>query len=229
MVHRIDPRIKFRDVFHHVAQHTEQLRTAIVGDIGRYVVEDGSLASSRRPFRTDLLLEPELYMQLKPTYTALLYHGSLNRRELADELIWKWTEATGKYVGCPYWSVRAKSLFDEVAATFKEKLSLTEAVKLADRLSAKGLESRIIHEHVYPRGDLRKLLRRPGANVRDLLERLGVSCVVLGSEDRAIARGGIKCEENPWKRYTATEVKLVDNPEWPKEQRDMITDAGLLA
>ena len=45
-------------------------------------------------------------------FTDNLYYDSLRLRPISDELIWKWSEATGKYIGCPYWSARAKALFD---------------------------------------------------------------------------------------------------------------------
>ena len=60
-------------------------------------------------------LDPNFYAGMREKYGRILYYGVFSlpgKRTLANELIWKWTEATGKYVGCQFWSIDAKAVFD---------------------------------------------------------------------------------------------------------------------
>jgi hypothetical protein len=61
------------------------------------------------------MIDPAHYHRLRTIISPHLYYKSFNLREkqiLANELIWKWTEATGKYIGCQFWSVEAQDLFN---------------------------------------------------------------------------------------------------------------------
>lgn len=223
--------VPFRDVFHHAADNAEQLRNRIVRDIdqcianARYVDAHPRLNDGRRH------LSPALYERLTSAYNPLLYHGALGlTNDLSDCLIWKWTEATGKYIGCPFWSQRAKALFDAASAGYVSSLNLRKAVNVGISLSRRSRpeDSRIAHEHVYPKRFLRRLLSDLKEDVRDVLDRLCVGCVVLQSEHVDIDRLGSPNIENPWMRYAPAGIKLADNPDWPPLQRGMIIEAGLL-
>lgn len=61
-------------------------------------------------------IEPHYYELLRRSVYPNLYYGSFNltkTRTLAHEIAWKWTERTGKFIGCQFWSIRAKDFFNE--------------------------------------------------------------------------------------------------------------------
>jgi hypothetical protein len=156
-------------------------------------------------------------------------------RTLSNELIWKWTEATGKYVGCQFWSIEAKSLFDaevEVCGGWP----ITSKVKktIEAKLQGKGPvpDRKLTHEHVYPIKDMKILLSNlespDAARVLEHFDRQCVSCVVLESEHKKVmkARG---VDGNPWHRYRDAQILLAENPAWPQMQRALISAAGLVS
>jgi hypothetical protein len=227
------------DVFQHNAQPhaVEALRSAVAHDI-HYICN--AVSGFDRVNSNDV--DDNFYNSLKEKYDSLLYYGSFNlrissKRHLANELIWKWTEATGKYTGCQFWSKKAKALFDSQVLSaggwpISRKLANTIGEKLGAKRRADGenrsTNIRLTHEHVYPIKDMKTLIRgmnRPGlTEIRELFDRQCVGCVVLESEhDRHCGDA-----TNPWTRYAAGGVILADNPEWPVAQRDMLFKAGLL-
>lgn len=227
---------KLVDVFDHIAppEVTEKLRTAVVDDI-RWTCE--SFPDIRKVTPADVA--PDIYQALKRKYGSLLHFGSFNltkSRTLADELVWKWTEATGKYVGCQFWSRNAKALFDaEVSLVGGWPIAPALARKIERKLSEKSAHgvkrprsSRLTHEHVYPIKDMKQLLhgntRRTVEEIRGLFEHYCVGCVVLASEHERFSGD----EANPWIRYAKARIKLAGNPAWSNMQRQMIVEAGLL-
>jgi hypothetical protein len=170
----------------------------------------------------------------------LLYYGKwkfcnvqcLNVEKCLDELIWKRSELTGKYIGCPFWSVEAKAFFDNelnrLSSSYRDLVSLRAACNLAECLKSRKLGGRrLIHEHVFPKKYLIPLLSRLGSSVNrkiveEKMERLSVGCVLLESEhpkhDRVYA-------DNPWRRYK--DIALAYNPRWPDDHCRMIKEAGL--
>jgi len=181
----------------------------------------------------------------KPLYDfparGLIYYKSYNLRRnqsnprnTLDELLWKRSELTGKYIGCPYWSLAAKALFEKELArlTSVKTVSLDDAWGMADVLSEsdRPKSQRIMHEHVFPRNRLIRELQRLGTSaqrdqIETLVERLSIGCVILKSQDSLSPDGDL---QNPWQRYRHGNVALVDNPEWSTEHRGMIVAAGLL-
>jgi hypothetical protein len=112
-------------------------------------------------------------------------------RATLDELVWKRSELTGKFCGCPFWSLKARSLFDRRSAEYMKghTPTLDDAWQLADRLSKQTatIDQRFTHEHVFPRAHLIKLLQElifPISTilVETMMERLAVGCVILQSE-----------------------------------------------
>ncbi|MGA9724696.1 MAG: hypothetical protein WBQ86_19725, partial [Candidatus Binatus sp.] len=179
----------------------------------------------------------------------LLYYKNYNLRRnpkdprnTLDELIWKRSELTGKYIGCPYWSVAAKVLFDKklTKLTSGRSASLFDAEKTAESLNKlkgeNGLvradSERLIHEHVFPRNHLIRELQSLGTSLKRkplerLIERFAVDCVLLKTEDSLlIQRDGDP--KNLWQRYRTGTITLVDNPAWPAEHRRMINAASLV-
>jgi hypothetical protein len=179
-------------------------------------------------------LSPDDYARMKRTYKPLLHYGSFGlpaKRPVANELIWKWTEASGKYVGCQFWSMKAKKLFDlEVAACGGWPITGRAAKDIQTKLSKKTRpkDSRLTHEHVYPIKDMKLWLEEQGKpdreSIRGHFSRQCVSCVILESEHNF----GPADHENPWRRYAESGIKLSPNKDWSKDQRNLIEQAGLL-
>jgi hypothetical protein len=74
-------------------------------------------------------------------------------------MVWKWTEATGKFVGCQFWSINAKKLFDEeLRRRFGNTATFDKAWNLAIDLSSTKRYRRqaLNHEHVLPIATIRK-------------------------------------------------------------------------
>lgn len=107
-------------------------------------------------------------------------------RELLSILIWKWTEAHGKYRGCRFWTPRALE-------------------------APQGL----CHEHVVPRKLLVEALVAAGPeSAEEILETMAVACVVTHAEHSQLP--DVSWEEllaNPWARYDAAGVEVVDTLE----------------
>ena len=169
----------------------------------------------------------------------LLYGGYPARAEKSvkaslDALLWKYSELTGKYCGCQYWSVKAKSLFDrKLGESMSGTLPSREGIRhLANFLSKKiHREFQLVHEHVFPRAELVALLREPKASrtwdsVNELMERLAVACVVLQSEHGSLKKKDLD-RNNPWLRYRG-KIQLAENVHWLASQRELIVAAGLL-
>ncbi len=142
------------------------------------------------------------------SFNEILYYGRLNPSfRIADELIWKWSEATGKYVGCPYWSAKARKLFDKELAEqphTDRRLRMKDAWRVEKILqcSQRDPTQSIAHEHVYPRKLLKDDLKSPSKtntafDLKRLFSRLAVGCVVLRSEHNDLARDGDRCGRRP--------------------------------
>jgi len=155
-------------------------------------------------------------------------------RACLKDLIWKYTELTGKYCGCQYWSVAAKSLFDQDrnSSPMKDRYQLAKC--LCDRKLIDN--NRFEHEHVFPikRGcenfvDYLSGLSKSSIShneIKALLDRLAVGCVVTGSEHKKVHKipGNF---ENPWLRYEG-KIQLVPNPNWQPPQIALIKQARLV-
>ncbi len=155
-----------------------------------------------------------------------------NGREPLGQAAWKWSELTGKYYGCPFWSVAAFRLVSGLA----ERRPLDRLRAVCAAASKKNREpDSIQHEHVFRREHWRQMMAvfvrsaepLSVADLVDLLDRYCVGCVVTRSEHERL---GVQPSDrtNPWKRYSGTSIKLVDNPAWPQRHRAWIVEAGLL-
>jgi hypothetical protein len=211
------------NVFRHKADSAkvDGLRDAVVDDIYNLLRKPMVFSKFHASY-----LSPDEWAQMREKYKSLLEYGRLNKRLLANELIWKWTEATGKYLGCQFWSLKAKELFDrEVASNADPKV-----VEKMLQSKLRRDDAKITHEHVYPIKDVtlwldmrRETLDRD--EIRIHLERLCVGCVVLESEHKKM---GVSDHKNPWIRYKEAGVALAANPALPNVQRMLIEEAGLL-
>jgi hypothetical protein len=159
--------------------------------------------------------------------------GGRDIKTSVDELLWKYSELTGKYCGCQFWSNRAKIAFESKLlehASGKPPTSI-DVKEVTNALSKKTRkEHQLVHEHVFPRAELRKLLEREislgSQRLAETLQRLAVGCVVLASEHTLVHR--TKGDSiNPWNRYTGS-ITLCENENWPAIQLELIKGAGLL-
>tara|TARA_Y100000389_G_C17346284_1_gene456010 strand:+ start:154 stop:756 length:603 start_codon:yes stop_codon:yes gene_type:complete len=133
--------------------------------------------------------------------------NDLITRELLGRSIWKYSEAYGKFKGCPFWSVKAYNLF------FKQKSS-----------SVGVLGKYLRHEHTFPQRLLiEKMwsLKDPTKkNIRELYDKFAVAAVVtkdendkLNSKDVGLRVSTID-ENNIWLRYNNSKIKIymTENP-----------------
>jgi hypothetical protein len=181
-------------------------------------------------------------------FPGRLYYGNYNLLPTEDNsslvetclryLVWKHSELTGKFCGCPYWSAKAKALFEGKMCELA-KPTLEDAWQLAKELSTRTKkeepqevkQQRITHEHVFPINHLVKFLRHSDSqvtagHVKEMIEQRAIGCVILQSEDSPLKKLDGNCD-NPWLRYKG-KIKLFDNPKWTAEQRKPINDADLL-
>lgn len=220
-----------QSVFHNNADPAKlnELRTAVIDDVSFL---NDKYANFGKIGATDL--SPDDLARMRERYRRLLHYGAFSlpgKRAVANELIWKWTESTGKYLGCQFWSFKAKELFDlEVANCGGWPITLQMARSLELKLSKKSRpkNSRLTHEHVYPIKDMKRWLSgqaKPNREeIRNHFERQCVGCVILETEhDRT--RGD---DENPWLRYKNAGITLALNSAWPDTQHVLIGEAGLL-
>jgi hypothetical protein len=193
------------------------------------------------PHITDMAIS--LSAQYISDFNSVLYSGlPFKRRKkltIADELTWKWTELTGKFVGCQFWSLGAARLFNDELKNKYNNPSLEDGWTLAGRLDdRRGPDGRrrpddqiITHEHVFPIKFFRGILSAPERareinELRQLFSRFAIGCVVLQSEHPS------NCpydRDNPWRRYRDKGITLAENPNWPDEHKDLIRLAELQA
>jgi len=127
--------------------------------------------------------------------------NDLITRELLGRSIWKYSEAYGKFKGCPFWSVKAYNLF------------------LKQKSSSVGILGKYLrHEHTFPQRLLiEKMwsLKDPTKeNIRELYDKFAVAAVVtkeendkLNSKDVGLRVSTID-ENNIWLRYNNPKIKI---------------------
>ena len=119
-------------------------------------------------------------------------------RELISTLLWKHSEAEGKYVGCRYWSVNA----------LRSHQNHGRVVTNASQFPTDALR----HEHLVPRHQLTNLLLDlegpTDDRVRGVLEQLNIGVVVTVAEHALLANTGDAAD--PWRRYRTAGVEWED-------------------
>ena len=128
-------------------------------------------------------------------------------RELLGRNIWKYSEAFGKFKGCPFWSVNA---YNQFLLMKKEKKSKAEC------------EKNLRHEHVYPQILLIKKLKdlkKPTFNVLEkLFKEYAIAAVVTKDENNLLNKASLRIttisDNNIWLRYNNknVEIKIKHNP-----------------
>ena len=128
-------------------------------------------------------------------------------RELLGRNIWKYSEAFGKFKGCPFWSVNA---YNQFLLMKKEKKSKAEC------------EKNLRHEHVYPQILLIKKLKDLKKPTFKILEKLfkeyAIAAVVTKDENNLLNKARLRIstisDNNIWLRYNnkKVEIKIKHNP-----------------
>ena len=110
-------------------------------------------------------------------------------KELVDTLLWKHTEAHGKYIGCKYWSngaLESLKKHNNKVVTNK-KIDPTHALR---------------HEHIFPKNESIKLLLNIDTptpeKVNEILKQ-NIGVVVTVEEDSRLSKNGNF--DDPWQRY----------------------------
>jgi hypothetical protein len=154
------------------------------------------------------------------------------RREPIGQVSWKWSELSGKYSGCAWWSTEAKRVVVELDARWPGR----PLKRVCERVSKGYFLESIQHESVFPRDEwVARLQALVGTDavpslpeLEAQLDQLCIGCVVTRTQhDEAAGRPGTP--DNPWLRFQPTSICLVPNPAWTEPHVSWIRAAGLLA
>ena len=142
-------------------------------------------------------------------------------RELLGRNIWKYSEAYGKFKGCPFWSIDALKLYE----TSKNK----SLAKVANKLR---------HEHTYPQilliNKLKNLEEINYKVVENLFKKYAVATVVTKEENEKLnsrdvgLRTATISDDNIWLRYNNKKFKIKiainrsKNPFFEYHKKDML-------
>ena len=142
-------------------------------------------------------------------------------RELLGKNIWKYSEAYGKFKGCPFWSMDALKLYE----TSKNK----SLAKVANKLR---------HEHTYPQilliNKLKNLEEINYKVVENLFKKYAVATVVTKEENEKLnsrdvgLRTATISDDNIWLRYNNKKFKIKiamnrsKNPFFEYHKKDML-------
>ena len=133
--------------------------------------------------------------------------NNLITREILGRCIWKYSEAFGKFKGCPFWSIEAYNFYID------QKSKSTALI-------AKNLR----HEHTYPQILLIKKmwkLNNPTKKIiRALFDQYAIATVVTKEENLKLnssavgLRSDTISEKNMWLRYNNDKItiKVMENP-----------------
>lgn len=143
----------------------------------------------------DLILQLLLYRK------SLIDSKSINNsyekqfKELITALLWKHTEAHGKYKGCKFWSEGAI----ESLKKHNDKVVTSKAVDPTHALR---------HEHLFPRKQTIELLlaiEKPTLEAVNKLLANNIGVVVTVEEDARLSKIGN--QSTPWQRYIDAGIK----------------------
>lgn len=157
--------------------------------------------------------------------------GKRKKGVTLDAFAWAWSERTGKTRGCQFWSVGAAESLEALRQE-RPYLSLPKLEREAQR-TCRG-KDQLQHEHVFPRLEWRKFMTpRVGRSdsrseeLYALLDQYCQGCVVTLEEHLSL-NGCQHDPDNPWLRYSGTNIKLVENTAWSTRHRQCIEEAGLI-
>jgi hypothetical protein len=145
------------------------------------------IPEKNRRFRS----QAEICEDVASVLRSRLHYGT--KFAVLSEVVWVWSEFSGKLKGCRYWS------------------------KAACR--TKSESKFLVHEHLVPKGVIiEKLFALPSPSpkaVRRVLERYCIGVVVTRAEDKELTHLGLRSKmpgdwdkKNPWARYVAARIEV---------------------
>ena len=143
----------------------------------------------------------DLILQLLAYRKSVSINGGSNNsyeqrfKDLIDVLLWKHTEAHGKYIGCKYWSTGALE-------SLKIHNNKVVTSKRDDPVYA------LRHEHIYPKNEtIQRLLglETPTLDSINEILKLNIGVVVTVEEDFRLSKHGNL--NDPWQRYRDANVE----------------------
>ena len=123
--------------------------------------------------------------------------------ELLGTLFWKFTEASGKIIGCQYWS--------------SEAIKMLESIYSAEKPNKSLLGSKLRHEHLTPRKVMcQYLFSLSSPTLEDVslyLDKHCIGVIITREEDAMLTKCGLrsKVPENsidPWDRYKHNDLNI---------------------
>jgi hypothetical protein len=149
------------------------------------------ISNKSKRFRT----KEQIVRDLVKVLNMDLHYGT--KFAVVSEVFWVWSEFEGKHKGCRYWSEAARRSVHDM--------------------------KNLVHEHVVPRKEMlakfdldRFPKKTTEEEVRSLLDRYCIGCVVTRGEDVALNLAGLRSRmptgwdgENPWARYDHIGIKFV--------------------
>jgi len=153
------------------------------------------------------------------------------RREPIGQVSWKWSELSGKYAGCPFWSTEALRVVVGLDARWPGRT----LKRVCERVSKGYFLESIQHESVFPRLEwVARLQALVGTDavpsepeLEALLDCFSVGCVLTRAQVDEVGSRPSNAD-NPWLRFQGTSIRLLPNPAWTEPQRTSIHAAGLL-
>jgi|TARA_B100001964_G_C14110169_1_gene543402 hypothetical protein len=136
--------------------------------------------------------------------------NELITRELLGRNIWKYSEAFGKFQGCPFWSVKAYDFYI--------------SRKKSSSISIKDMSNNLRHEHTYPQRllieKMKKLKNPTLKDIEELFDKYAIATIVTKEENKLLnsKEVGLRVktisDENIWLRYNNEKIiiKIKKNP-----------------
>jgi len=130
--------------------------------------------------------------------------NELITRELLGRNIWKYSEAFGKFQGCPFWSVKAYNFY-----IFHKNSS---------SISNKVMSNNLRHEHTYPQRllieKMKKLKKPTLKDIEKLFDKYAIATIITKEENTLLNSKEIGLrvktisDENIWLRYNNKKIKI---------------------
>lgn len=142
--------------------------------------------------------------------------------DMAWRTSWEWTDNTGAYVGCPYWTEDAlKLLFDDF-----DSLNINKYINR--KALSKNVDGKVTHEHIVPRNYFTNYIiscyeKKETPTIENLNKM--AACIVTKDEDKILSNHGYKqvmpdnintleSVQNPWQRYINSGITRIYKINW---------------
>lgn len=144
--------------------------------------------------------------------------------DMAWRTSWEWTDNTGAYIGCQYWTE------DALKILFEDFYSSNIDAFIGRKALSKNVDGKVIHEHIVPRNYFINYIMSCYDNKKapkeENLNKM-MACIVTKEEDKILSENGYKqvmpnnikeleAVENPWQRYINSKITKIYKIEWDK-------------